>query len=794
VATLQAVVDIHDRASDKFVRMTAAAKAFEEQLDAVDHKLTEIEAKMQALSRMKVSMRVTLDTSTFDSQLAALMARAKVAGLADVGGGGGLGGYAMSAGGLMVPSGYAMPAVTGDAEESPMAKIVDTSRARRVGIGQADNGILGFAIVTYRALRNLNTVIEPVTQGFRFLFSTVLENGLKVFELFGKNTAQVGAALRAAVPLAASLAGTITTLTVAAAALVAIGTTLAAVLGLIAAALTSLLVPLAALTAGIGAVVGVIGFVAVPMIKWISDTKKLVDEKDELNKKIKTLDKSTKEYTQTQDRLNEIQKELNKSGAEGVFRQMQQFGDKVSNAVFTDKNTQLFTDILASGMKALEPLLPILTKLVNVFATEIAKVAENFRQFTKDPENLALIMSFFETGAKLIQPMANALGLLGKIFMQIGVAVGPIAETMLKDFVGWLNQISDNLSKPGGLRGLGDFFAEMYPVFKGLVVLLKDFVGGFVEVGRQNAPELLSMIKWLGEVGSVFVKWINETVDKYGPFLARVFKAVGNAIGIVWDIATKLYDAFEPIVDIGLNIIEVVIEMFRAGSRLAEISHVIDIIRIALEIILYPFNLVLEVIKRVLSAAQEMFTALKDSAVGQAIASVFEVIKGAIDKVATVVDKIIGGIKWLKEAAGWLFGGGDPAANAQDRVDAVNRQRQDLINRGYTPSGDPLNPALTPPPTTNPIFGGGSGNGASGAIVTRPTRALIGESGPEAVVPLSATRGSRRLSLDNRAGAPVQISGDIHITGVQNLDQFVTEVQKYVSNLPRESSTGMSVG
>ena len=781
MATLQAVVDIHDKASDKFVRMTAAAKAFEEQLDAVDRKLTEIEAKMQALSRMKVTMRVALDTSAFDSQLAALMARAKVAGLAD----------ANVGGGLATPDGFAMPRVTDDLNaDEILAKVVDRRQVRRVNLAQANNGALGFLTVATRAAINFRAIVGPL--------SNLIDSGLaQAFNLAQTGAAAFGKTLNlttdtavAARGMIASVSAGFTAAAAGAAVFVMIGTALAGVLGLIAAALTSLLVPLAALTAGIGAVVGVIGFVAVPMVKWISDTKKLVDEQDELNKKIKTLDKSTKEYTQTQNRLNEIEKELGKSGAEGVFRQMQQFGDKVSDAVFTDKNTQLFTDILASGMDALRPMLPILTKLVNVFATEIAKVAENFNQFTKDPKNLALIMSFFETGAKLIEPMANALGLLGKMFMQIGVAVGPIAETMLKDFVGWLNQISDNLSKPGGLKGLSDFFAEMYPVFKGLVVLLKDFAGGFVEVGRQNAPELLNVIKWLGEVGSVFVKWINETVDKYGPMLARVFKAIGNAIGIVWDAATKLYDAFEPVIDMIMRMVELVILVVKAGLRFLEITYAVDVLKIAFSVLLFPINLVLEVFKRVAEAANNVFTMLADSAVGQAISGVFGVIGDAVGAVATVVDKIISGIQWLADKASWLFGGDKniTITPTQGQQNAA-AQRQDLIDRGYVPSGDPLNPTLTPPRTGNPIFGG-----ASGAIVTRPTRALIGESGPEAVVPLSASRGARRLTLNNRADAPVQISGDIHINGVQNLDQFVTEVQKYVSNLPRESSTGMSVG
>lgn len=52
--------------------------------------------------------------------------------------------------------------------------------------------------------------------------------------------------------------------------------------------------------------------------------------------------------------------------------------------------------------------------------------------------------------------------------------------------------------------------------------------------------------------------------------------------------------------------------------------------------------------------------------------------------------------------------------------------------------------------------------GASGGIVTRPTLAMIGEAGPEAVVPLSRTPGSRSLA---GLGGPVQIN--LHLGGRQ---------------------------
>jgi TP901 family phage tail tape measure protein len=54
--------------------------------------------------------------------------------------------------------------------------------------------------------------------------------------------------------------------------------------------------------------------------------------------------------------------------------------------------------------------------------------------------------------------------------------------------------------------------------------------------------------------------------------------------------------------------------------------------------------------------------------------------------------------------------------------------------------------------------------GATGGIVNRPTFALIGEAGPEAVVPLSRTPGNEPLTLTRNAGGRKDVSTTINVT------------------------------
>ena len=59
------------------------------------------------------------------------------------------------------------------------------------------------------------------------------------------------------------------------------------------------------------------------------------------------------------------------------------------------------------------------------------------------------------------------------------------------------------------------------------------------------------------------------------------------------------------------------------------------------------------------------------------------------------------------------------------------------------------------------------GAGATGAIINRPTVGLIGEAGPEAVVPLSSTRGN----------APLPTGGNDELTNeIRQMNQLLQRV------------------
>lgn len=112
-------------------------------------------------------------------------------------------------------------------------------------------------------------------------------------------------------------------------------------------------------------------------------------------------------------------------------------------------------------------------------------------------------------------------------------------------------------------------------------------------------------------------------------------------------------------------------------------------------------------------------------ALGAIIAAPFLAAIKSIRAVASAIQKVIG---LAKSAASAISGLVNSRGNPNDS----------LRIPGTVPGS-----SIRPIPTVTP--GRGTGAGATGGIVTRATMALIGEAGPEAVVPLSRTPGSRAL-------------------------------------------------
>ena len=76
-------------------------------------------------------------------------------------------------------------------------------------------------------------------------------------------------------------------------------------------------------------------------------------------------------------------------------------------------------------------------------------------------------------------------------------------------------------------------------------------------------------------------------------------------------------------------------------------------------------------------------------------------------------------------------------------------------------------------------FAGVEGAGATGAIVRRPTIALIGEAGPEALLPLDRTRGNAPISDLAGGGITINVTAGMGTDGAELGRQIVDALKAY---------------
>jgi hypothetical protein len=134
-------------------------------------------------------------------------------------------------------------------------------------------------------------------------------------------------------------------------------------------------------------------------------------------------------------------------------------------------------------------------------------------------------------------------------------------------------------------------------------------------------------------------------------------------------------------------------------------------------------------------------------------------------------------IEELFKLAGTLDGPVQAAViRAIEELDQLSQPRTIPLNVHVTQSGANI---ANLPGSFNTGGGLRAAFGAEGAIVNRPTMALIGEAGPEALIPLNRTAGNSPLPGGMGGGAsvsigPVYISGD---SGESMYDQFARELR-----------------
>ncbi|PWT74797.1 MAG: hypothetical protein C5B60_06270 [Chloroflexi bacterium] len=231
------------------------------------------------------------------------------------------------------------------------------------------------------------------------------------------------------------------------------------------------------------------------------------------------------------------------------------------------------------------------------------------------------------------------------------------------------------------------------------------------------------------------VELMVEEMEKAGAFnekyLPAQHQAILRTLGVtaqMWELAKKYREEQESIRLESLRTGESVDSIAAKRARLAadERAH-ID-----------------EIVAKLKEVSKALGTAI--TAIG-----VPEAALGTLDSTITDLERIKQIVEWLKENANWrkIFGVPDDEGDIEHEGLPGTRFIHDLLQRYGLTFDKP--PPLPPPRPPEAPQRGSPAPFQHGGIVTGPTYAMLGEAGPEAVVPLSRSIGSRSAEEQYRA-------------------------------------------
>lgn len=382
-----------------------------------------------------------------------------------------------------------------------------------------------------------------------------------------------------------------------------------------------------------------------------------------------------------------------------------------------------------------------------------------------------------------LQNMKTAVGSVGR---EIGSSFMP-SMTQMMDAFGGLIKGSDG-SEEALQAGIDAFIDNLDKQAEQIVELADRLIPIFVEMITKNAPKLI-------EAALKIIQTLAEQLLKNLPLILRA--AIGIITAIVQGIAKALPDLIPVIVDVVIEIAEILTD---PKTLMPLIRAAFDIISALIEGLLSPesidkmIEMLPEVISNLVDILLESLDLLLDAAVQiiTALCDYFfdpENVQKLIDTALEIIVKICEGLLkalWkIGEAVGEIvkkivdcLGLGEYWEAGMDVIDEFMggvKQKWDEWADWWGSIGERIYDALHGNMEGSYIDEGKVWTPdkpmAVGGIVSRPTRALIGENGAEMVLPLERNTEWMDM-LAARIGTGVQIGEiNVSVSGAEGIDR-----------------------
>lgn len=429
-----------------------------------------------------------------------------------------------------------------------------------------------------------------------------------------------------------------------------------------------------------------------------------------------------------------------------------------------------------------------------LFASQFEEVQDKFATLTSTLRTVALSGS-----ESLVRPFLNALDLIGRRFTALDTEISSVflaasraVVPLVDSFLGFVEEFLPGLN--AGLGNIDAFFAPLQVGLRQIGAAAGEFFDTIL-----NNPEAPAAFYDILTAVEDLVQLITFLVDK-GLDLYGVFKQIITLGGLidfqdledVKDLAPLYHIAGEEVGFFGEALSGTVAMTEAEAEAIDQLNQQIALLtkltvaqvsnQIAFEQGLDDLSasikenkdtldlheqagrdnaeVLLKLAQTILQTRDDTIQLTGDTAKATAVfdkqtRQVYELAR-QMGLSKTEVDKIIGAL--LKIPAPKQSG---ITATSLSRLEAFNEALRDAIY---------LQGLIDP--TYNPRGPGGQQRYAEGGIVTGPTNALIGEAGPEAVIPLS--KPGRAAEIMNEAGLTSMLSPNINVyIGNRQIDAYI---------------------
>lgn len=335
-----------------------------------------------------------------------------------------------------------------------------------------------------------------------------------------------------------------------------------------------------------------------------------------------------------------------------------------------------------SGVVIFQALLPLIGAIADGFAMIVT------------PETIAATVSFLDGMTQLMPVLFGLLGVIGELgIMQVLVDLLNAVGTAIAPALPALGEMASAI----GTALVGAIVA-LQPMLNALTPLIVKLAEGFAEWAPLILPVIEALIAGLTPVLEVVIELAIEFLDALIPLMPMLSELLVEALSAVTAMMGPMVEIFK--------LITPILVLLMTGG----LDPLIRVLLLIAQTVLPPVTTAMRLFADIIRATKPVVDAIVDA------------IKGMMTPVNNLISSL---------------------GRGEDAFDAIKKAGSDM-RRAIVDAVDGIVGAFkrikwpTPPAWLQSGFNATVGKFfATGGVVNGPTRAIIGEAGPEAVIPLA---------------------------------------------------------